>query len=98
MKTVLALSFALLSSTAAAQTVSPDACRILAESASRASETIAAATDRMHLDEALLPHLPPDAASAMKRVLAAEVEAKAKVLAYTAALKDFADAMKACGQ
>lgn len=96
MRTALAVFVVLLSSSpVAAQTLSPEACRVLAGSAERAAASIGAATENLGLDEALLPSLAPEAASAMIRVLRAEKEAKAKVLAYTSALQAFADALKA---
>lgn len=98
MRPFVFLAFLLASSPAMADTVSPDGCRILAESAEGAANSIHLVIERMKSNamENTLPVLPPRGKTAAERMLKAQADAIGPIGSYAASLDAFAAEMRHC--
>ncbi|MER8615956.1 hypothetical protein NKG99_03745 [Mesorhizobium sp. M1409] len=100
MKWAAVLAVLLMPSVASAQTVSPKGCRVLAESAEVASETIAGVVTKSSADKMteVLPMLSLEGQRAADKMERARAAALGPMSAYADAMAEFAKAMRTCAK
>lgn len=98
MKQILLAVVLLLPSGAFAQTISPDGCNVLAQSAEDASAAISGTVAKASSDAmvAVMPKLPIDGQRAADKVEKARLAVLGPMRDYAAAMTEFAKVMRVC--